>query len=44
MRLKEALQKDLIYEVAKYDKFVTPVLPHLIICCLGRLELMLVKF
>ena len=24
MRLKEALQKDLIYEVAKYDKFVTP--------------------
>lgn len=24
MRLKEALQKDLIYEVAKYDRFVTP--------------------
>lgn len=24
MRLKEALQKDLIYEVAKHDKFVTP--------------------
>ena len=24
MRLKEALQKDLIYKVAKYDKFVTP--------------------
>ena len=24
MRLKEALQKDLIYEVAKNDKFVTP--------------------
>lgn len=24
MRLKEALQKDLIYEVAKHDRFVTP--------------------
>ncbi len=24
MRLKEALQKDLIYDVAKHDKFVTP--------------------
>ena len=24
MRLKEALQKDLIYEVAKNNKFVTP--------------------
>ena len=24
MRLKEALQKDLIYEVAKYNRFVTP--------------------
>ena len=24
MRLKEALQKDLIYEVAKHNKFVTP--------------------